>query len=166
MALLMITLNAAHQNIGDPPAWDYKQHGKDWKDLPGCNDPGYVQNPVDATATASFKDWYEKSFSFLPDYKDKAAVTFAGAVDYVYRLRGDFGKLFAAEALNQVTSRSVRWDAYEIRFHYPAEHKINGKEYEMEMQVVHKVSLFRSILYICNRTLTRELHIAKKELPF
>jgi carbonic anhydrase len=41
----------------------------------------------------------------------------------------------------------VRWDAYEIRFHYPAEHIINNIEYDFEMQIVGRVNYLYKITY-------------------
>lgn len=62
--------------------------------------------------------------------------------NFVYRLYGDFGGLYAAETLSSPSNRQVKWDAYMIRFHYPAEHVVLGKTYDLEMKIFHKVINF------------------------
>lgn len=139
LGLLMLSVTA-HQINGDPE-WNYDKHGADWN-FTNCNSSSMVQSPVNTTFSAKPFDWYGAAFTFLPSY-EVSGVTEAGPKDYVYRLYGDFGGVFASETLPIASStRQVRWDANEIRFHYPSEHIVNNKTYDLEMQIFHKVPLY------------------------
>lgn len=46
------------------------------------------------------------------------------------------GGYYATEPVGYSNNRAVYWDTNEIRFHYPSENKINGTQYDLEMQIV------------------------------
>jgi len=81
-----------------------------------------VQAPIDMAAPGT--DWYTtvSKFAFLPIYKPFNA-TGAGPYNYVYTVNGTFGTLYAAEG-QTIMNKQVEWSSSQLRFHYPAEHKV------------------------------------------
>ena len=45
------------------------------------------------------------------------------------------GSWIAGEPFDNKMNPQIVWDVESIRFHHPAEHKINGTTYDLEMQV-------------------------------
>ena len=45
------------------------------------------------------------------------------------------GGYYAAEPLKTSKNQQIYWKIDNIRFHAPAEHKINGTQYDVEMQI-------------------------------
>ena len=76
--------------------------------------------------------------------------------DYAYTLMLDkptkgFNALFAGEPhdiTQKVIQSQVRWEPTHMKFHYPAEHALNGEHAQVEMQVYHQVSYSSSFLRI------------------
>ena len=58
------------------------------------------------------------------------------------------GGIVAAEPLKNTANPQVHWSIDNIRFHYPAEHTINGTQYDLEMQIFGSDLARQSIL--CN----------------
>ena len=59
-----------------------------------------------------------------------------GFSNYVFRVNatdGNFGAFYATEPFPG--NGQLYWEVLQIRFHYPAEHTIDGKKFDLEMQV-------------------------------
>ncbi len=143
---VLLVANAVAQYL--PPTndtWNYDANGTDWTNTTSpwnCWKTTSVQSPIDitnlnATATTEFKQlyvyqWVYNGYSFLPDYS-AAVATYAGVVQYVYQVYGNFGGLYAAEPAKNAANHVVYWQSSNIRFHYPTEHALNGTTYDLEM---------------------------------
>ena len=81
-------------------------------------------------------DWLPYHWEFLPSFKEGTTEDY-GFDNWVYMIKGNgtFGGYYATEPVAYTNNRAVYWDAYEIRFHYPAENLINGTQYDLEMQI-------------------------------
>lgn len=95
---------------------------------------------IGANSTGNFTwyvayEWQKNGFSFLPDF-ETAKASWYGIEQYVYQIYGNFGGIYLAEpAVNNATNHIVYYDAMNLRFHYPAEHSLNGTRYDLEMQI-------------------------------
>lgn len=125
----------------EPTDWNYDNAGTDWGTTYEHCDPsvtGAVESPCDLSYTnmSTKSDWINYKFSFLPYFRAAKASSY-GPEDWVYKIHGqDFGLLTAAEPyFYDVGDYKVTWEPQEIRFHYPAEHTVNGTAYDLEMQV-------------------------------
>lgn len=75
--------------------------------------------------------------SFLPGWKvaniDKSNY---GVSNYVLRINatdGNLGSFYATEPY--MSDAEVKWEALQVRFHYPSEHTIDGVQFALEMQI-------------------------------
>jgi hypothetical protein len=142
-------------------AWNYANHGLDWN-FTDCNNTYWVQSPIDTTQTGTNHQtvsWLNSAFSFLPDY---ASSTFTkaqyGVQNSVFTLSRDIsdgstpmGVLYAAAPVaNFANNNQLYLVAKEIRFHWPAENLIAGKQHDLEMQIVHDEPEHRGVM--CNGT--------------
>mmetsp|Transcript_24352 Transcript_24352/g.33220 ORF Transcript_24352/g.33220 Transcript_24352/m.33220 type:complete len:246 (+) Transcript_24352:47-784(+) len=126
----------------DEPSWNYDNAGTDWgPDYHGCDAtvPGYIESPADLAYSnmTPNSDWIKYKFAFLPYFKAGQASSY-GPEDWVYKIHGDdFGLLTAAEPyFYSLGDYKITWIPTEIRFHYPAEHTVNGTAYDLEMQII------------------------------
>jgi hypothetical protein len=119
--------------------WNYNKNGTDWK-MGLCNKKTYPLSPMNITNTDPTlnRDWLPYHWQFLPTFQP-GSTTFAGFNNWVYMLMNNqtstWAGWYATEPVGYSNNRAVYWDAYEIRFHYPAENKINNTQYDMEMQI-------------------------------
>jgi hypothetical protein len=70
----------------------------------------------------------------LPDFEAGSVATWYGIEQYLYRIYGSFGGIYAAEPQKSTSQHVVYWDTYELRFHWPTEHQLNGTSYDLELQ--------------------------------
>lgn len=145
------------QNILGPTnsTWNYDLQGTDWSAYSYCAGAYFVEAPIDISniqqvGTADFKtymayDWSIYSYSFLPDFASGDA-TWYGFEQWVYQVYGSWGGLYAAEPSKSTVNRVVYWDSFNIRFHYPSEHTLNGTTYALEMQIFGKDLYARHLL--------------------
>ena len=69
-----------------------------------------------------------------------------GVSNYTYRINateGNMGVFYACETY--LSEAQVQWQVEQVRFKYPSEHIIDGKQYAMEMQVVLNDTLNRCV---------------------
>lgn len=93
---------------------------------------GLAQSPLDlAAARLKFEDDYIFS-AITPNYASFSASYGFTATDY--RIWGPFGQL----RLQTIDSASLEvFQSEYISFHAPAEHKVNGHQFALEMQIRH-----------------------------
>jgi len=107
-------------------SWDYKNKGKDWECL--CSE-GRAQSPIDlpyleSAQSSPVKPLFEYE---RVEKKDGLKIVYK---DYSLRIaHKNFGKI--------VTVNGTGYVAQEIVFKTPSEHTLNGKRFDMEMQVIH-----------------------------
>jgi carbonic anhydrase len=118
--------------------WNYANHGNDWECI--CKE-GLEQSPIDlphpikaidSSVTPFFKydtvkfNDHVASLDGLVSSKEMHLRYFSNAVRLLYP---NLGKV--------VTLDESVYVAEEILFHTPSEHTLNGKRYDMEMQILH-----------------------------
>jgi carbonic anhydrase len=119
--------------------WDYNKHGQDWECL--CKE-GKEQSPIDLPSPAKavevdIKPIFEYDFVDATMTENYAAANLRSGQknkivydDYQIKIRHpNFGKV--------VTLDGGVYTAQEIVFKTPAEHKVEGNTYDMEMQIIH-----------------------------
>jgi len=117
--------------------WNYQSNGDDWEC--DCKE-GREQSPIDLpekSKAISTSDMPNFKYKIVP--KEKKAFS-DGTLkttenlkikldENMLRIKADFGKV--------VTPDGAVYFAEEVVFHTPAEHQIDGKTYDMEMQIIH-----------------------------
>jgi carbonic anhydrase len=109
----------------DSENWDYSQNGKNWHGK--CLD-GAQQSPIDLPAPDDAKLSAVKpifQFREITPIENLKIVNENSTLKIKHK---NFGKV--------ITVDGKQYNAIEINFHTPAEHKINGKTYDMEMQII------------------------------
>jgi carbonic anhydrase len=132
--------------VGLIPEWNYDKHGSDWPDLyPNCADQ--FQSPINLIdAVTEYGKMYDIQ-DFATDESDSTywdlefpTVNFdlsKYTVDvYIDHNHGYAG--FESNIGNLLWKADKKWDGMEFILHSPSEHTINGKQYDLEMQVYHK----------------------------
>ena len=94
-------------------------------------------------------DWYtvpKVMFSFYPLFQSTGVVN-ASVQNYMYTVipTKSFGQILAKEPSVNDNSKVVKWDAQQLRFHYPSEHHIQGKPFDLEMQIFVKIAVSQSL---------------------
>jgi carbonic anhydrase len=119
--------------------WDYSKGGSDWECT--CKE-GKEQSPIDLPKKDDAIPSPAKPLFQYDEVPTKRIVTTKEGLSKTQRLRityedtklkikdSDFGKV--------VTLDGSVFLATEINFHTPSEHKINGKTFPMEMQIIHE----------------------------
>lgn len=113
--------------------WNFDKKGEDWEC--DCKE-GMRQSPIDIP-TLSSGDIHKSPVKpiFKYDTVEVSADVNREATKIIYEdgmlkiKNNTFGKV--------VTLDGVIYQATEVRFHTPSEHKLNGKFYDMEIQVIH-----------------------------
>ena len=132
--------------MGLIPEWNYDKHGSDWPDLyPNCADQ--FQSPINLIdAVTEYGKMYDIQ-DFATDESDSTywdlefpTVNFdlsKYTVDvYIDHNHGYAG--FESNIGNLLWKADKKWDGMEFILHSPSEHTINGKQYDLELQVYHK----------------------------
>lgn len=116
--------------------WDYSQNGEDWNCV--CKN-GNEQSPIDLpNQSNSIISEVKPSFNYnLVSYNTEPSID--GSVSnflriknngkYLHILDNDMGKI--------ITEDGTVFQAQEIMFHTPSNHKINGKQYDLEVVIIH-----------------------------
>jgi len=142
-SLFLATASAAETNS----TWNYDNGGNDWGDTyKSCAAQYTVESPIDyafdwstyGTPTNYYlKSWVDDGFSYLPTANTAVQAGTYGFENWVYQLSNlsKVGGFYAAEPLKSDQDHQIYWKMDNIRFHSPAEHKINGTTYDVEMQI-------------------------------
>jgi carbonic anhydrase len=119
--------------------WNYESKGGDWEC--GCKE-GKEQSPIDLP---NFSAAIPSPVAPLFDYQRVSAVSDITTLDGQLKSKEHIKLKYYANALRifhpnfgkLVTLDGTVYHAEEIVFHTPSEHTIDGKRYDMEMQVIH-----------------------------
>jgi carbonic anhydrase len=119
--------------------WNYEQNGTDWECT--CSE-GLNQSPVNLPSPSVAEASHIKPL-FIYDVIEP--VTKESSVDGILR-ENETLKIFNKEGMLRIVSSKFGrivladggvFNAEEIVFHTPAEHMINGKRFDMEIQIIH-----------------------------
>lgn len=128
--------------FADEPSWNYDNAGTDWT-MDSCDPtgPGVIESPANLSYDnmGIHSDWVEYAFAFLPYFREGQSSEY-GVENWVYKIKSDqFGILNAAEPFYYaIGDYKITWEVEELRFHYPAEHTVNGTAADLEMQIIFK----------------------------
>jgi carbonic anhydrase len=118
--------------------WDYSRGGSDWECT--CQE-GKEQSPIDLPKTDDAISSPAKPIFQYDEVPKERTITTSEGLNKTQRLRISYEdtmlKIKDTEFGKIVTLDGSVYLATEILFHTPSEHKINGKTYPMEMQVLH-----------------------------
>jgi len=112
--------------------FNYLKRGQDWTG-DAC---GSEQSPIDIIpANAQPSDETMKMQVHLTDH----LLTGLKVNDNgnTYMVNGDFSKLLATD----VDGQTYEFEAVQFHFHAPTEHTINGKHFDLELHIVHQMTL-------------------------
>lgn len=106
--------------------WDYVNHGEDW------NIQGKEQSPIDIavsdakpTVTHSLKLWWNQK-PFTTKVVDNG---------HTVMISGPISRLAGTDD----TRKNNFYEAVQMHFHDPSEHTIDGKNYPLELHIVHAI---------------------------
>lgn len=119
--------------------WSYTQNGADWASLGVCGGQGSgAQSPVDLPVTAGNDTvnslWlkYPHLGHAIKMYNDGHSIAFTLPAAY----RSGFG--FGPSVTNLASGVGEAYRLWQVNFHAPSEHTINGRRMPLEMQMMHK----------------------------
>lgn len=126
----VILIPLPSKNCND--AWNYKTKGSEWEC--DCSE-GKTQSPIDIKTNTVVRSPVKPVFKYQEiEYSSESAE--ANPIKLEYKdnaikilYENGFGKV--------VTLDGNVYKAQEIIFHTPSQHKIDGKDYPMEMEIVH-----------------------------
>ena len=113
--------------------WGYNKGGDDWT---GTCASGASQSPVDLSDAKDSPDWFgDLKFN----YTSVEAGHYVSGFNFAYLVGGLKGTL-TAPSLNKTEAKThATQDFYAqgLLVHSPSEHKRNGKQYDLELQIFH-----------------------------
>lgn len=118
-------------------AWDYSLNGANWDGLGQCGSGGQ-QSPVNLPTVAEVAE-QQKLFLKYPEidssfqlYNNGYSIAFTLPESY----KGGFGLSAALDDLNSKDAEAFR--LWQVNFHSPSEHTLNGERMPLEMQMMHQ----------------------------
>lgn len=120
-------------------AWDYEANGDDWGDYGFCAGGGAfaAQSPIDLPASAK-EDTSRKVFLQYPHiglpiklYNNGYSIAMTMPENY----QAGFGFAEDLPSLKQEDANAYR--LWQVNFHSPSEHTLNGQRFPLEMQMMH-----------------------------
>lgn len=119
--------------------WDYLNKGGDWECT--CKE-GLEQSPIDLpikeeAIQSPLKPMFQYELISAQAKDSTLDGILTGGKQVLIRYEKGAIRLFHPNMGKIVTIDGGVYVAEEISFHTPSEHKINGKQYDMEMQIVH-----------------------------
>lgn len=110
-------------------SWGYHKGGDDWT---GTCAAGLLQSPINITNADDAPDYYgDLKFN----YTAIEAGSYVTGFNFAYLVGGLKGKLTAP--LNKT---NTEFHAQGILVHSPSEHRRNGKQYDLELQIFHTLT--------------------------
>jgi len=106
-------------------SWNFATHGVDWECK--CTE-GSEQSPINLPDSSSLANVSAESL-FIFNELLPGSVPFIWE-DSMMKMKGEFGSITGPDGAEYI--------AYELRFHTPSEHTIQGKRYPLELQVLYK----------------------------
>jgi carbonic anhydrase len=133
----LIIIPVASKNCNEK--WDYSNKGSDWECT--CKE-GISQSPIDLPVkSASNPNTLAPMFNYeRVDIKPDAGTIdgfVEGAKNINIRYEKNAIRIFHPNMGKTVTVDGAVYVAEEIVFHSPSEHTIDGKQFDLEMQVIH-----------------------------
>lgn len=123
MIMMMILLNSyAHSD--SKQSLSYHQKGDDWE---GHCSEGHNQSPIDVPVSEVVATSNIFAHGTLRNMKNATLLYYHNELKVVYEL-GEF--------LLRSPEEESRWKSLQFHFHAPAEHHIDGYEYEVELHIV------------------------------
>ena len=107
--------------------WNYNNQGKDWNC--DCSE-GKTQSPIDIKTDQVFNSRVKPVFYYKEFTPENKQDTFVFKDNTIRLQSNNLGRV--------VTLDGNSFKAKEIVFHTPSQHKIDGKFYDMEMEVIHE----------------------------
>lgn len=120
--------------------WDYSNKGRDWECVCG---EGKQQSPINLPPTdkailSAIKPIFEyEEFDPISKADFKDGLVKAGKPIKIRHLNHSI-RIFHPNMGKAITLDGAVYVAEEIVFHTPSEHTINGRKFDLEMQVIHK----------------------------
>lgn len=124
-------------------AWDYDEQGEDWS-MGSCS--GKQQSPINVIT----KNKKCSSSQILQVTLNSSLASEIVDNGHTYEVDG-----LASRILYTASSGLVPFEAAQFHFHAPSEHAVDGKHYDLELHIVHKVASY----YESKDTLTRTLAV-------
>lgn len=115
--------------IANGQYWDYYYQGNDW---PGTCLTGYLQSPIAISDDTAIHVPYKSDISFQL-YLSFITLNIKGFFNtYSYVLNGPWGSIISQ---NTTLTPALAY-AQGLEFHAPSEHEINGRSFDLEMQIL------------------------------
>lgn len=111
--------------------WNYNFHGMDW--VCKCNE-GMEQSPIDLPHAAEAEE-LDNNAEFTYNDVPASMITIVYEINML-RMKSSVEKQVPFGSITDLDGTT--YDSYEIQIHTPAEHTMNGKYYDMEIQVIHE----------------------------
>lgn len=138
--LVLLSLSLSHLFLAT--AWDYQRNGGDWSPLGQCGAQGQ-QSPINLPASAPPAAEELTMFLKYPALQSSVTVYNNGnsiALTMPDDFRAGFGLGKASDG-PKIFQESEDADAYrlwQVNFHSPSEHTVNGEHLPLEMQLMHQ----------------------------
>eukprot|EP00927_Polykrikos_kofoidii_P044212 TRINITY_DN38241_c0_g1_i1.p1 TRINITY_DN38241_c0_g1~~TRINITY_DN38241_c0_g1_i1.p1 ORF type:complete len:658 (+),score=104.83 TRINITY_DN38241_c0_g1_i1:107-2080(+) len=125
-------------------AWNYARNGRDWSNIGVCGgEPAdaKAQSPIDLSATKASSGDASKVFMRYPDVGKLLSIYNSGvSLDMTLSEAYQAGFGMAADESGLSSGDADTFRLWQINFHSPAEHTVDGQRFPLEMQMVHQLA--------------------------
>jgi carbonic anhydrase len=104
--------------------WNYESHGDDWQC--DCKE-GQSQSPIDLPEISKAEKTLKKTIFSFYNHQKETTLAFE---DFKVKIKGNLATI--------VTHDFIKYEMYEAVFHTKSDHSINGKFYDLELQIYYK----------------------------
>jgi carbonic anhydrase len=137
MSLRIVVFSLVALLYPSSAAWDYTNNGADWTSLGQCGS-GKDQSPIDVPNSIS-KTGNSTLFLKYPEFKSTIQLYNNGyslAFTLPETYKGGFG--LGKDATDFEKDGASAYRLWQVSFHAPSEHSIEGKKMPLEMQLMHQ----------------------------